>query len=162
MEEPQPKKFRKLTKKEKTFVENYVETENGKDAALKSYNTQNPESARAIATENLSKLPIQHAIEEKRKTMKQALIDNGITEDYLAKKVDILLSAKDKEGTDDFNAIDKGVRHALNIHGVVNIDDQPKTQNIYNFIFSPQGQEKIKVVEAEIKDMLLKNDIKPN
>jgi len=55
---------RKLTKKQKGFVKDYLATGNGGLAASKNYNVSTDESARAIASQNLMKKPIINAVEE--------------------------------------------------------------------------------------------------
>lgn len=52
----------KLTKKQQGFVKDYVETGNGTQAALRNYDTDNPDVAKVIASENLTKPNIQEAI----------------------------------------------------------------------------------------------------
>jgi len=52
----------KLTKKQKGFVKDYVETGNGTQSALKNYNVKDETVASSIATENLRKPLIQNAI----------------------------------------------------------------------------------------------------
>lgn len=150
------KKPRKLTKKERGFVQDYVLTENGTQSALKNYDTENHKTASVIASENLGKPRIQAAILETQKTLKQALIENGVTPEYIAKKVNVLLTATDKDGNQDFTAVDKGLKHATNIYGVEDPADKPKSSNTtYNFIFSPEVQENIKHMEVKIKEQLL-------
>lgn len=46
---------KRLTKKQREFVNEYVETGNGVQAALKAYDTTDYGTANAIATENLQK-----------------------------------------------------------------------------------------------------------
>ena len=147
-------KPRKLTKKERGFVESYVETENGTQSALKHYDVANAKVAGVIAVENLAKPSIQHAIEVKRKSLKEALIAQGITEDYLADRVGVLLKATNEKGQEDYTAIDKGLKHATSIYGVV---DPQKSEggNTYNFLFSPETQSDIKALEDKIKARLL-------
>lgn len=152
------KRLPKLTKKQRGFVKDYVETENGTQAALNNYKIESLKAetvANAIAVENLQKPLIIEAIEVTRKTLKQALIDKGITEDYLADKVNILLQAEDKQGNKDYTAIDKGLKHATSIYGVVSDDDKPKNNNTYNFIFNPESQASIKEMESKIKAQLI-------
>ncbi len=155
-EEPQtqPLPSRPLSKKQRIFVAEYVKNEHGTNAALKAYDTKDPRVANSIATENLSKPAITQAIEKKRKSLKQALIDKGIDEDYLAGKVEVLLTATDSEGNTDYTAVDKGLKHAASFHGVVSPDEGAKTQNIYNFVFSEAGRARISEVEDEIKAAL--------
>lgn len=54
----------KLTKKQKTFVDAYLVTGNGTQSALKAYDTDSPQVAEAIGSENLSKPIIQKALAE--------------------------------------------------------------------------------------------------
>lgn len=147
-------KPRKLTKKERGFVESYVETENGTQSALKHYDVANAKVAGVIAVENLAKPSIQHAIEVKRKSLKEALIAQGITEVYLADRVGVLLKATNEKGQEDYTAIDKGLKHATSIYCVV---DPQKSEggNTYNFLFSPETQADIKALEDKIKARLL-------
>lgn len=51
-----------LTKKEKGFVEDYIETGNATEAALNNYDTEDENVAASIGSQNLRKLKIQTAI----------------------------------------------------------------------------------------------------
>ena len=156
----QPQKKPKLTKKQRGFVNDYVETENGTQSVMNHYDIESnkPEKvASVIATENLAKPIIIEAIENKRKTLREALIDEGITEKKIAQKVNVLLEAKDLEGNTDFNAVDKGLKHASNFYGVENNEDKPKISNTYNFLFSAETQAEIKQIEDRIKSQLTKH-----
>lgn len=155
---PTTQKHRKLTKKQRGFVKDYAETENGTEAALKNYNLKSNNKyqvASVIASENLDKPYLVDAIDIERKSLKQALIDKGITEDCLADKVDILLNATDEKGFSDYNAIDKGLKHATNIYGVTDDNKKPESVNTYNFIFSKEVQSDVKKLEDSIKEKLL-------
>ena len=55
---------RSLTKKEKGFVKDDLETGNGVESALKNYDTEDYSTAGAIASENLKKPKIQMALQE--------------------------------------------------------------------------------------------------
>lgn len=150
----------KLTKKQEVFVSEVVKTGEPTKAALKAFDTESPEVARVIAHEYLQKPTIIRAIDSKRKTLKQALIDRGIDEDKIARKVDVLLEAIDEEGKPDYVAIDKGLKHATVLHGVFDPGDVPQgNRNTYNFIFSGEVQGKVREIEGHIKDLLTK---KPN
>lgn len=46
---------RRITKKQKAFADEYLETGNGLRSALKVYNTTKPDTAKVIASENLTK-----------------------------------------------------------------------------------------------------------
>lgn len=56
------KKPRKLSRKQKGFIKDYIETGNGTEAALKNYDTDDRKVAQSIASENLSKPIIQDAL----------------------------------------------------------------------------------------------------
>lgn len=157
----QSKKLPKLTKKQRGFVKDYVKDENGTQAALKNYNTTDYKTASVIAAENLDKPSIQVAIEIKRKSLKDALIEEGIDEKYLAQKVNVLLKAVDEKGQVDYTAVDKGLKHATSIYGVEDPSDKPKTNNTYNFIFSPEIQSDVKEIEARIKAKLIQKHVEP-
>jgi len=146
-------KPRKLTKKQRGFVNDYVLEENGTKAVLNNYNAKDNIVAKGIATENLTKPYIIEAIEVKRKSLRQALIDKGITEDYLADKVNVLLNAVDEKGKTDFTAVDKGLKHATNIYGIEDDENPNKDKNIYNFFLSKDTEE-IKELEEKIKNKL--------
>jgi hypothetical protein len=51
-----------LTKKEKGFVKDYIESGNGTEAVLNNYDTTSENTAASIASENLRKPKIQNAI----------------------------------------------------------------------------------------------------
>ncbi len=93
--------------------------------------------------------------------LKEALIAAGVDSKKIAEKVNLLLEAKDKEGVDDFNTIDKGLRHATAIHGVLDLGIRnPQQINTYNFIFSADVQSEVKKLEDAIKAKLIKHDDK--
>lgn len=169
-----PKK-RKLTKKQRGFVKDYAIEENGTKAALNHYDIKGKDKrviAANVATENLSKPYIVEAIENERMTLKQALIKQGITENRIAEKVDVLLNAQKKTfrnnvttgeieevGVEpDYTAIDKGLKHATVIYGITP-EGTSKSSNItYNFLFSADTQQKINAINQEIKAKLINNE----
>lgn len=150
------KKLPKLTKKQRGFVKDYVDTGNGTQAALKNYNIEgkNPERiASVIAVENLAKPSVAIAVEIAQETLKSALQKQGVTPEKIAKKVNQLLDSKDG------NIIDKGLKHAKDIYGVEDLDNKPKTNNTYNFIFNAETQARVKEFEAKIKQRLINPDV---
>lgn len=151
-------KLPKLTKKRIGFVEDYIETGNATEAVIRNFDVKDRNVAKAVGSELLTFPNVIEAVEVKRKSLKQALIDQGITEDYLADKVSVLLNATDEKGQEDYTAIDKGLKHATNIYGVV---DPQKIEggNTYNFLFSPEAQADIKELEDKIKARLLNKNV---
>jgi len=163
----QQKKLPKLTKKMRGFVNDYVLEENGVKASLNNYNIGSKGGkmteenkiniANAIAVENLQKPIIQEAIEVKRKSLKEALVEEGIDEKYIAQKVNILLKAVTEKGMIDYTAVDKGLKHAKEIYGVED-SDKPK-ENVYNFFFDPKFQQNIKNYDQHLKEQILNKDV---
>ncbi len=146
------KKPRKLTKKQRGFVNDYVLTENGTQSALKNYNLNNAKTASVVAVENLGKPSIIEAIEVKRLSLKDALINEGVDEKRIAEKVNVLLNATE-ETKPDYTAIDKGLKHATAIYGVVQ-DSDTKPQTNYNFFFNADVQGQVRKIEDNIKNIL--------
>ena len=63
----------KLTKKQQDFADEYVKTGNGRQSALKAYNTEDGNTAGAIASENLTKPNIKKEIEDQTEKIKAHL-----------------------------------------------------------------------------------------
>ncbi|MCC6323464.1 terminase small subunit [Candidatus Nomurabacteria bacterium] len=149
------KKIPNLTKKQRGFVKDYVAENNGTKAVMKNYDTKNVVVAASIAAENLGKPYIVEAIEIKRKSLKQALIEVGVDEKKIAEKINVLLEATDESGKKDYTAIDKGLKHATAIYGVTSEPDSKQSNLTYNFIFSEEVQGRVKLINEEIKAKLL-------
>ena len=156
----QQKKLPKLTKKRKGFVKDFIETENATEAVVRNYDVKNRVVAKTVGSELLTFPNVIEAIEVKRKSLKEALIDKGITEDYLASKVNILLNGVNEKGVADYTAIDKGLKHATSIYGVESLEI-PK-ENVYNFFFEPKFQQNIKNYDQNLKEQILNKDVEEN
>ncbi len=168
------RKLPKLTKKQEGFINDYVLDENGTRAALNNYEIESlhdPENvAAAISAENLRKPQIIAAIEIKKSTLRSAL-ENVVTPEKIAEKINTLLDAKRVTRTyikgdmvtnvveEDHNAIDKGLKHATNIYGIEDLEEKPKSNTTYNFIFSAETQEEIKEIENKIKQRLIQSNV---
>lgn len=142
-------KLPKLSKQDLAFVDKVVETGKLTRSAQEAYELDNQRYATQKALRQIAKDSIIEAIEVKRKSLRQALIDKGIDEDYLASKVDVLLNATDGEKP-DYTAIDKGLKHAETWFGVED-PDKPKGNTTYNFILNQSFKDKIKPLEDELK-----------
>lgn len=68
----------KLTKKQKGFVKDYLETGNGTQSALKNYDTKDYKTASVISAENLDKPSIQEAI----KSIAEQIPDEDLVEKH--------------------------------------------------------------------------------
>lgn len=162
----QKQKLPKLTKKQRGFVRDYVATGNGQEAALKNYDIVGKDKegiARSLASENLTKPNVAIAVEIGQMSLKQALIDKGVTPAKIAERVEVLLHASDRAGFKDYTAIDKGLKHATNIYGVVDETVKQNSQgNTYNFLFSSETQADVKSIEDKIKSRLINQNVQEN
>lgn len=80
---------KKLTLKQREFVANYIKLKNGTRAALIAYDTD-VDTARSIASENLTKPNIRQAIET-------AMVKLNLTPERALKPIDEALSHEDLE-----------------------------------------------------------------
>jgi phage terminase small subunit len=95
-----------LTRKQKGFVKDYIETDNATEAIVKNYpNVKDRIVAKSMGSENLAKPYIQKAIAE-------MLPDDLLGEKHLA-----LLNKADKEGNIDVQAVSKGLDMAYKVKG---------------------------------------------
>ena len=141
---------RRLTNKQKGFAYDVARGETITKAALNHYDIEGKDPikiASVIGVENLEKPSVIAEIEKQKETLKSALEKQGITPAKIALKVDELLENEDP------NAIDKGLKHATAIYGVVP-EEKPKG-NTYNFIQNTAIQADIRQLEEAIKAKLL-------
>jgi len=153
------KAIKKLKPKEQEFVKVLVKkNDNNASKTVKEvYGITNDLYARVKGSELLTRPNISQAVEEEKESLKSALIKKGITPERIAEKIDVLLNATDDKGA-DYNAIDKGLKHATNIYGIKELEDQSKTNNTYNFLFSSDVRQEVKEIEDRIKAKLLQRN----
>lgn len=94
----------KLTKKERGFVKDYVETGNGVQSALKNYDTESYKTASNIASTNLDKPRIQNAI----KSIAEQIPDDLLVQVHLE---GLNASRTIKTEDDEIEEPDYAVRH---------------------------------------------------
>lgn len=152
-------KLPKLTRQDEKFVEKVIETGNLTLATQESYGIEDSNYAGVKGHRLIRKDKIINAIEVKRKSLKQALLDKGINEDYLADKVNVLLNAIDEKGNEDYTAIDKGLKHATNIYGIEDPFEKGKVNNTYNFLFTKQVKDEVNQIESIIKSKLTQRNV---
>lgn len=99
--------------------------------------------------------------------LQKALQKAGINPEKIAEKIGVLLDAhkviyKNNNATGeveevgkeiDFTAVDKGLKHATNIYGVLGEKDKPNTV-VYNFFNNPTIQAQVKAFEDKVKEEL--------
>lgn len=177
-----PEKPRKLTKKQRGFVKDYVATGNGTLAVMKNYDVESEMTASSIASENLRKPYIASVILEampddflagKHKelfeqkqveyfTFSKSMSDEEIVEHVKASGIDVITVRESDKGKMAFysipnaQAIKSGLEMAYRIKGIYETPEPPKEGgNTYNFLFSPETQADIKALEDKIKARLL-------
>jgi phage terminase small subunit len=115
----------KLTKKQRGFVKDYLDTDNATEAAERNYDVKNRNVANAIGAENLAKPSIQQVIEshaEKAESMIYHLSQNGEREAIR------LGASKDIMNRAGYKAVDK----SMNINLDANITINPETLKVAN------------------------------
>lgn len=137
-------KTKRLTKKERGFVKDYVKTENGTQAAFKNYDTTY-ETARSIASENLTKPHIIEAIKS---------IADSIPNELLAEKHLALLNKGDDKGI-DIQAVSKGLDMAYKLKGSY----APEKSVNLNITHSTENRDKMTALAKEISKKLLNEEI---
>lgn len=121
-----------LTKKQKGFVRDYLETDNATEAAERNYDVKNRNVANNIGAENLAKPSII-------KTIADMLPDDLLAEKHLA-----LLNKLDSEGEIDVQAVKAGVDMGYKVKGSyapdkninINIQQQTEEQMIKGKLFT--------------------------
>lgn len=148
----------RLTKKEKGFVKDYVETGNGTKSALKNYDTTDENTAAMIASTNIRKPKIQKAIKSIADQIPDALLRKVHLEGLEAdKKV-----FKNNNATGEIEEVsaepDYAVRHkyldsAYKLKGIY-APEKAINLNIEAEIINPQAIELAKKYEEELKKSL--------
>lgn len=139
----------KLTKKQKGFVNDYVKTGNGTQAALNNYDTDDETVASSIASENLSKPLIVKALAER-------LPDDLLEEKHLAllNKVERKYTSTGELLSEDIDAqaVSKGLDMAYKIKGSYAPEKQINTN--VNITITPEAAKLAKEYEEKLKQGL--------
>lgn len=152
-------KVKGLTRKQKGFVKDYIDSGNGTQAALKNYDIESPTPevvAGSIATENLKKPQIQRAIAE-------SLPDDLLAEKHLAllNKQEVRLKNNNETGEIDVVptgeidviAVSKGLDMAYKLKGSY----APEKSQSINLNFEVKDTKHLEIAdkyEKEIKESL--------
>jgi phage terminase small subunit len=100
---------KRLTKKQRGFVKDYIDTDNATEAVVNNYNVKDRIVAKSIGTENLTKPYIIEEVNRVRRTIGEGLADELLIEKHLA-----LLNKQDDRGI-DVQAVSKGLDMAYKI-----------------------------------------------
>ena len=133
-----------LTKKQKVFVKEYLKTENGTQAALKAYDTDDYSTAGNIASDNLNKPKIINAI----KSLAEQIPDSLVIEKHIA-----LLNKTDEDGNIDTNAVKAGVDMSYKLKGAY-APEKSINLNVEANITDPKARELAEKYEEELKKSL--------
>ncbi len=115
----------KLTFKQKKFADKYLDTGNGREAALASYETKDPNTAGNIASTNLTKPNVIEYL----KSQAQAAAERVIVLAESAENETVRLNAnKDILDRSGYKAVDKV--QSLNVNVNTNLSEMSKYQEI--------------------------------
>lgn len=158
--EDKKKTKRKVATKEKEreFARKLVKNNGNKTKTAKEvYGISSDDYAYTKARRLVGKERIQQLVKEEEENLKQALIKQGITPEKIAERIGTLLHATDKEGNQEYSAIDKGLKHAKEIYGIEDSDNK-KTSNVYQFFHNPTFQQNLQKYDQNFKEQLLNHE----
>lgn len=139
---------KRLTKKQRGFVKDYLATGNGTQAVLANYDTTDPNTASSIATENLQKLEIAITIEE------------ALKDDILAAKHQQLLNATHLERLNfDYYSTDadiEGIVAKMPGYELLHIvrratSDGSSYESVYAYVKAPDNMTQDKALDKAYK-----------
>jgi phage terminase small subunit len=143
----------KLTKKQKGFVKDYVETDNATQAIINNHpNVVDRIVAKSMGSENLTKPYIIEAVKELKKTLADAIPDDLVTEKHIA-----LLNKTEKKFNQsgeliseeiDTQAVKAGVDMALKLKGAY----APEKKDI-TLEDKTEATERIKLLAEKLKGL---------
>jgi phage terminase small subunit len=129
----------KLTKKQKIFAKEYLQTGNGTKSALKAYNTNNNKTASVIATENLEKPSIIKYLESKAKDASERIVELSNQDENLTVALGATKDILDRAG---FKPVEKSM--------TLNIDMDAKEENPAMAEFRKQTLEKLRLLNENL------------
>lgn len=159
-------KMQRLTKKERGFVNDYIKTGNGVEAALANYDTKDYSTAGNIASENLKKPKIELAI----KSIAERISDEELLRVHKAGLKASKEVWKNNNETGEIEKVseepDYAVRHkyldsAYKLKRLYGDEEKPKEKgtNVYNFFFSKEIQDDVHLLEEKIKSKLVQKNV---
>lgn len=138
----------KLTKKQRGFVKDYLATGNGTQAALGNYATDNPEVAKVIASQNLTKLNVSEAIDN---VLSKERLDEKHTQLLHQQRLDYFVFPKWMEDDDI-------VIHVEDATGIRVINIQPTEKGKFAWYATADAQTQSKALDLAYK---LRGDYAP-
>lgn len=136
---------RRLSKKQKGFVKDYLETGNATKAALDNYDTDSYGAAAVIGHENLKKPNVREYLESKAEKAAEFVYQLAESSQVDSVRLNASKDILDRTGY-------KVPEVAPNIGQTVT----------YNFLFSAETQAEVKEIEDKIKERLMKSHVHEN
>lgn len=106
--------LKRLSKKEKAFADNYLDTGNGTRSALQSYDTTSENTAAVIASENLRKPKIIEYLESHAQTVASNMVKLALSAESEQVQVAAGKDVLDRAG---FKPVDKSIN--LNVEAEI-------------------------------------------
>ena len=154
---PEKKKNKKLKPKEKEFAKKYVaNNKNGTKTVKEVYGIKDDKYASVKSARLIGNDSIKDVIVKEELSLKRALIKQGITPEKIADKISTLLHGVDKEGNEDYTAINNGLKHAKDIYGVEDPDSNKVVSNTYQFFHNPTFQQNLQGYDQNFKEQVIK------
>jgi hypothetical protein len=110
-----------LTKKEKGFVHDFMDTGNGTRAVLNNYDTKDYDVASSIASQNLRKLKIQEALSEHAEPAESMIFK--LSQKAKSEMVRYV-SSKDIMDRAGYKPVDKSISQSLNVSIEARVEDK--------------------------------------
>lgn len=139
------KPLRKLSKKQLGFAKDYLETGNGKQSALKNYDTNKENVAASIASENLTKPNVRAYLESKAEKAAEFVYELAESSQVDSVRLNASKDILDRTG-----------------YKVPETSVNPGQTTTYNFLFSPETQASVKLIEDQIKARLMQSHATEN
>lgn len=117
---------RTITPKQKKFADKYIETGNGSLAVKETYDVSTDESARAIASQNLTKPNVQEYLQSKAEIAASEvfrIVQHGESDDVRLK------ASKDILDRAGFKAIDRSISMVVEVEASPRIAELTKIAN---------------------------------
>jgi len=162
---PEKKKNKKLKPKEKEFAKKYVaNNKNGTKTVKEVYGIKDDKYASVKSARLIGNDSIKDVIVKEELSLKKALIQQGITPEKIANKIDVLLNATSDVYEDgdvvgqrkDYTAINNGLKHAKDIYGVEDPDSNKVVSNTYQFFHNPTFQQNLQGYDQNFKEQVIK------
>ena len=116
----------RLTKKQKNFADDYLESGNGTQAVLKNYNTTSKNMAGVIASKNIRNDKIREYLKEKAKIVKNTIFELSQTAEQESVKLNACKDIMDRAG---YKPVEKSEVEITLPEPILDIEDEIQKNN---------------------------------